>query len=261
MDKLELAIEFYRNGMPLLDAWKATGCGRNKLQRTLKERGLMRSNRENSRKYSVNESYFETIDTEEKAYWLGFIYADGYVSNTRNDYNIGISLGIKDKAHLEKFKKAIQSTHPIGVYDGNNYGVGTKYCRLRFASKTMYTHLTEKGVFESKSLTLKFPSEDIVPKDLVPHFIRGYFDGDGSFAYSGKRDDTYNVKIMGTREFLTEVANHIQCELKLYKRHADTKNNYSLEIHARQSVVDFGKYIYNGANIYMERKLLRYLEV
>ncbi|ABS83598.1 mobile intron protein [Bacillus phage 0305phi8-36] len=261
MDKLEKAIEFYKNGMPLLDAWKATGCGRNKLQRTLKERGLMRSPRDNSRKYTLDESFFETIDTQEKAYWLGFMYADGYVSNTRNDYNVGIALGIKDKGHLSRFKEALRATHPIGEYEGNSYGVGTKYCRFRFTSKTMYTHLVEKGVFENKSLILKFPSEDIVPKHLVHHFIRGYFDGDGSFSYSGKRDDTYAVKIMGTREFLTTLAEHIDHKPTLHKRHTDTKNSYSLEFMAKDDVRKFGRYIYNGANIYLFRKYQRYLKV
>ncbi len=74
----------------------------------------MRSNKQNSRKYSVNDDYFSIIDTEEKAYWLGFIFADGYISN-KNGKRVGITLKSSDRDHIIKFAKAISATYPVNT--------------------------------------------------------------------------------------------------------------------------------------------------
>ena len=79
------------------------------LQSHLKKRDLSRSNKYNSRKYSLKESFFSKINSESKAYWLGFLYADGYVSQGKN---IGITIANSDRKHLEKFNKSIS---PVSV--------------------------------------------------------------------------------------------------------------------------------------------------
>ena len=69
------------------------------------------------RLYTLNENFFETIDTEDKAYWLGFIYADGYITKSKTgQHNLGIKLSIKDLAHLQKFALDIKTNKPIGIY-------------------------------------------------------------------------------------------------------------------------------------------------
>ena len=77
------------------------------IQRWLKELGCKRERRI----YQVNENYFESIDSDEKAYWLGFLSADGYIHEGRN--TITLALQESDKVHIEKFKKAISATYPI----------------------------------------------------------------------------------------------------------------------------------------------------
>ena len=79
---------------------------------------------------------FETIDTEEKAYWLGFMYADGYIGASR--YSVGINLSLKDIDHLKKFCKYMglteQETAEIittgygGSYNKDNLVNGVKIC-------------------------------------------------------------------------------------------------------------------------------------
>ena len=71
------------------------------LSKKLKERGVEIINRQNTTKF--NENVFDVIDSEEKAYWLGFIFADGYISS--RDYGFEISLSIIDVEHLIKFNK------------------------------------------------------------------------------------------------------------------------------------------------------------
>lgn len=260
MTDMEDAVQLYKNGMPLLQVWRATGVGRNKLYNTLKDLGLMRSNKENSRKYDVNHDFFRSIDSEEKAYWLGFIYADGYVTCSKTGQkNVGVTLGRKDRAHLESLREALQASYEIKDYEGNSYGKVIEYSRLLITSDQLYDDLQSKGVLTKKSLILTFPKEDVVPAELTHHFIRGYFDGDGSFSYSGKRDNTYAVKIQGTAEFLRHLMIHIEKDLvNLSKRWDDDKNSYSLEFMAKNDVIAFGKYIYNNATIYMDRKYKRY---
>ena len=80
-------------------------------------------------KLPINSNYFETIDTEHKAYWLGFIYADGYLSISGKTKRMGVSLCLKDKVHLQNFSKCIESNYPIHEYEvSNGYKIGWCEC-------------------------------------------------------------------------------------------------------------------------------------
>lgn len=83
--------------------------------------------------YSVNDDYFSEIDTEEKAYWLGFIYADGYVTGSK----LGITIANLDRMHLEKFKKCIGSDYKIKSYVSNSVYGSCKYCRILINSEKL----------------------------------------------------------------------------------------------------------------------------
>ena len=69
-------------------------------------------------KYSYDSNFFEKIDSEAKAYWLGFLYADGYIHrNYKNgkikSMSLELSLKSEDRAHLENFLRDIRSNVPI----------------------------------------------------------------------------------------------------------------------------------------------------
>lgn len=244
----------------MLKVCAITGISICALQKHLKKRGLSRSNKVNSRKYQVDHSYFNMIDSEEKAYWLGFLYADGYVTKPRaGGKYIGCAIGQKDENHLTKLRKALGATYPIKTYTTESYGVPVTYCRLLMTSEEMFDALVEKGVLEKKSLILKFPTNEQVSEHLMNHFIRGYFDGDGSFS---KSHDGYCVKICGTKEFLEVLGEKIGFpSRKLSKRYKDKKNNYCLEIGGRHQVVTIGNLLYRDATVWMERKRKRYISL
>lgn len=126
-----------------------------------------------------NSDYFESIDTEEKAYWLGFIFADGSISS---EGSIRISLVVEGKSHLEKFKKAIGYTGlvrgPYHVSSKKKGGEKTKYT-LDHRNRKMATDLAALGAVPNKTFLIKFPP---IAKELRRHFIRGLFDGDGSIS-------------------------------------------------------------------------------
>ena len=166
------------------------------------------------RRYYHTENYFEKIDLEEKAYWLGFMFADGYIVDNSNRYGqdeFGISLSEKDKDHLEKFKKSIKATNPILIYKRNSKTPGEPLARILLTSQKTANDLIDKGCIKQKSLVLKPPKN--VPNELIHHFLRGFFDGDGSIAKtkneSMRKTDgfLYNIRITTTYEMANWIQN------------------------------------------------------
>lgn len=214
----------------------------------------------NRRIYNCNDSYFETIDTEEKAYWLGFLYADGFI-NTNTDV-IGITLAVKDKDHLKKFKKAISFTGQIKEYvQTSGYAVGNIYARILIRSGKMKRDLKDKGIVENKTLLLKFPT--CVPSHLIHDFIRGYIDGDGCITTQKhfKTRTEYAIKITGTKEMLLGIQDVFNLNLTLEQRYPERNvNNYSITISGNNQVERILDLLYKNSTIHLTRKYIRYLE-
>ena len=217
-----------------------------------------RNLQESHKIYECNENYFDEINSEEKAYWLGFIYADGYITN---DY-LGISLSISDEEHLNKFKKSIKSTHPINHYKSKTKYSSVNYCRILIKSRQLVEMVKEKGVLNNKSLILKFPSEKILNKCFYQDFIRGYFDGDGTLVLS---NNSINFKICGTKELLEKMIDIFNnnstydFKKKLFKRWDNEKNNYYLSFGGRNKTLSIMDYLYKNSNIYLDRKYRKYI--
>lgn len=211
----------------------------------------IRSNKINSKKFFCDETFFSSINTEEKAYWLGFFYADGY--QTKNNY-FGFSLAEKDIDHLKKFNDAINSTYPIKEYFvTSGYKPGSPYCRLLIRSDKICSDLTTHGAFKNKTLILTYPK---ISEDLNKHFIRGYFDGDGSWTKDSKTKVGFQFKLCGTESFLNSVCEILDIPKKLYK-----KGNCFYISKAGQKVYDIMNYLYDDSTIYLERKYERYAKV
>ena len=143
---------------------------RHKVSKIMKESGI--ETIRYRRTYSLNERFFETIDSEEKAYWLGFLAADGCVHLR----TLSINLNIRDKPHLEKLIVSLNSEAKIKEIPGVGYGIGTTIAHLEINSKKITDDLSKHGVVPRKSLILKPPQIDAI---LERHWIRGYLDGDG----------------------------------------------------------------------------------
>jgi hypothetical protein len=236
---------------------------------------MLRSNKINSRKFFLNDDFFNVINTEEKAYWLGFLYADGYITQHGSQKDIGVSLHIKDKSHLEKLKCSLGATYDVKEYiQKTGYARGKKYCRLLMSSDNMYDTLITKGVVPRKSLILTFPDVNILTIELIPHFIRGYFDGDGSIGVGTYKSNSKYGKeywnkakfsFQGTREFLNDLSEILRCVIipkwsneqirfKLRKRHKDNKNSHYIESRGLLATLSFCEYIYKDATVFLQRK-------
>ena len=198
-------------------------------------------------KHNLNKEYFKNIDTEEKAYWLGFIAADGCVYKmSKNAYRLQINLSYKDIEHLELFNKCLESDYKINVKKLKNSDI----CELKIASKQLTDDLIELGITPNKSLKVEMPNIDI---DLIPHFIRGYFDGDGCITYSETPTRfRYKFSIVGGESMLESINTYMNQDIEIYTiNHSDALD---LCTSNKQKIINIYHYLYDNANIYLTRK-------
>lgn len=201
-------------------------------------------------KYSINEKFFEIIDSKEKAYWFGFLCADGCV---RDDGVIEVSLQEGDCHHIEKFKNILSSSHPIKHRVINNKH---DVVRFSFCSKKIANDLINNGCVPRKSLILSFPKNSI-NNGIMSHFIRGYFDGDGGVHYSEhtyfnkNRNKNYLMYkfvayFSGNENFLCDLKQYLEGKnISVSKIYKDKRsNNCSIEIKGKENLLRFYKYIY-----------------
>ena len=202
--------------------------------------------------YPRNSNYFQTIDSPDKAYWLGFLYADGYIGKGSE---IRINLSSKDEEHLRKFLSAIEASNSKIHHSEKiiqNKVFYQSYISLK--DKKMCEDLEDKGCINKKSFILTFPTEK-VPENLYSHFIRGYFDGDGSihFTQCGQaKKPNYRISFCGTKDMLE----HIRAILGKYKLSLEKRENiYSLSINGNKQLEKILSFIYEGS--YDEIELTR----
>ncbi len=206
-------------------------------------------NSESTRKYTINEKFFNNINTEEKAYWLGFLYGDGCVYPKRGNIQLGLQL--KDKKHLEKFKKSIESKHKITIRKKKNMAI------LNIYSYQMIIDLIKFGCVPQKSHKLiHIPN---IPIKLIRHFIRGLFDADGCIGiYKDSRYNSKSIRIdlCGHKPFIKNINDFLvnnQIFDHYNKLSYHTKRTVSM-IYAGKHAKSFLNYIYDKSSIYLDRK-------
>jgi hypothetical protein len=193
---------------------------------------------------NFNDDYFEVIDSEEKAYFLGLLFADGNVYTARN--RVQITLVNEDAYILQKFADCIG-------YTGKLYIDREKYSKLILPSKKMCADLTSLGCTPNKSLTLKFPTQ--VPNNLMNHFIRGCFDGDG---HVSRRNNCFNTNFTSSNDFMKEfikLLDNINVEYTTpLKRYIDREES-AYQVYIRSSShINFFNYLYKDSTLYLNRK-------
>lgn len=248
----------YLNGKSLRMLSKEYHVGRDTLSNFLKSENItIRKSNITSRKYSCDENYFECIDNEEKAYWLGFLYADGFIESKRGTYSqkFGIMLSYRDRKHLEKFNKCLNSNYVIHDYEGSGYNKSGKFSRLLITSQKMVNDLKNLGCVEQKTSSLVFPTENQVPKKLQKDFIRGMIDGDGSVFIS----NTPMFSFLGTYDIVNNVKNILKLSVKTIKDER-CEHIYYFNASARKNFSAL-KWLYEDSAIYLDRKFEMYCKI
>lgn len=254
----EQILEMYKRGVKPQDIAKNLGFSYwQPVYNLLKKEGVfIPKTTEYKKKYTLDENFFQEINTEEKAYILGFVCADGHIGKDR----LTISLSIKDINVLKKIKTCLNSNVPIKHTSRRNpYSKGKPICEMvtvQFSSVKLVAPLFHAGLKSDKTYNLNSSILKIVPEKLISCFLRGYFDGDGNVMF-GKRYTSgykYNINICGNEEFL----------INTYQKYFPTTNKLYFEkkskqmcvwkITSKQKVSDFLVYLYKDAKIYLERK-------
>lgn len=253
-------IKAYQNNMSLREIENHFGATRQTVSKFLTEKGIKTTTGNHYRKYFHNFDFFENIDNEEKAYWLGFMFADGYIQDHSNRYgedSFGIALADDSKDIIEKFKISINATNPILHESKPN---GQAQSRLHCCSQKTVNDLISHGCKKQKTKILQPPVG--VPSELIPHFIRGFFDGDGSLTRHQNKNCNH---ISYTVNFTTtyEMAKWLQETLKMGGIFKDSRSDITwyYTLGGNQQALKFCHYIYDNASIWMNRKYERYKEL
>lgn len=205
-------------------------------------------------KLEVDSNYFNIINTEHKAYWLGFLTADGYLSKQRG---LELCLAETDKEHIKKFKSDLKSKHKISSKKIElNEKIFNAY-RITIKDNQIYNDLTDLGFNNHKSDSAFIPF-DKISNSLMPHYIRGLMDGDGCIYKNNNKTPGCNVVICTTIscQMIDDITQYIKKELNIDVKYQHSKNRNTIDIciYKQDDVKKFYDWIYKDATVYLDRK-------
>ena len=228
--------------IPNIRVWKEYyGVSDHVIKSRLIENNIKISSHSDAAKTKIfDERSFSSINSEERAYWLGFMFADGCVSSKFND--VSIRLAESEIDHVKKFAKFI------------NYNKNIDSARIDLRSERMKADLISYGCTPLKSLTLQAP--DRLPQKYESAFIRGVNDGDG---YVGVYKKNASIEIVGSKPLLEWIAERMPGGLKT-NAVLPHKNIWRVRTR-RTNVLEFARYMYKDATVYLDRKYNKYLDM
>lgn len=207
-----------------------------------------------------NEHFFDQINTEAKAYWLGFIVADGCIQTPKNrQKTLSIGLSAKDSKHLGNFISDIESDHNLYFYKSkDSKGSYHESVRVTFCSNTLVDALLKLGVGPRKTNTVSFPK---LPNNFTHHFMRGYFDGDGSVYLKtpdkrpNRKTRQLRVVVVGNNKLITQYASLLSKGAMIKPPSINNKINLSrLDIQGNKQAKKIYAFLYRNAARFLERK-------
>jgi intein/homing endonuclease len=252
-------IDLYKSGLSTNAIGMEVGANGGVVCTILRESGIaIKSTSEWKRKYSVNHEAFSEIDNEESAYWLGFLYADG--CNCPKTSSVTLSQNSDDVDVLYGFRKFLKSDYAIKSYKRTSGYNKKDLFVIHVKSRKLSRDLEKHGCVEAKTHKLSFPK--FIREDLIRHFVRGYFDGDGSI---GKHPN-YQLSVVGTESFLTGLGDTLKLlfpdvAFQFYKRHPERMNNITqMGVTKKRHIKTILDWMYDDCSVFLSRKHRKYLE-
>lgn len=221
------------------------------IRKILRNKGITTKSRSMScRTKELNDNAFSTVN-EFSAYWIGFILADGNVRRNK----LTVHLSNVDVIHLKKLKSFLKSSHKITINEDN------EDCTYSVTSKKLLKDLSRFGIIPNKTYTdLKSLNEELTP--FMSHFIRGYFDGDGTLHINmnGTPNNTYFGIYSNSKTFLLNIKEFIENELDLKLGLYPSRDLYVIRKNGGQYVTKIMEYLYKGSleEIRLDRKYNKY---
>lgn len=177
--------------------WNSTGA-----MNSLERQGVpRRKGRESMTSLQLDEAAFDEI-TEESAYWVGFLMADGCVNDTQGQGRVSLSLAVRDVAHVRKFREFMKCSNKISyskptiTHHKGKPSIGTGSYSFTFMSSKVGVALAKFGITPRKSHTAK-----VEHLEDDRHFWRGVVDGDGSLYWS---DGKPNITLIGSFDLVSQ---------------------------------------------------------
>lgn len=210
------------------------------------------TNSELHTKYSIDENYFDNIDTNNKAYIMGLLFSDGTVNRKSNA--VALSLQEEDRHILESIQKELMTDKPLGFidYKSKNPNHKNQYC-LTLNNKHIHDTLIAHGVIPNKSLLLEFPT--CIEPQFYSKFILGIMDGDGTIS---KNPKDKRCSFLSTEPFCLSAKEIIEHELNIHCSImlGTNKNSVTrvLQIAGNNQVKKFLDWLYDDAELYLYRK-------
>lgn len=227
------------------------------IRKVLRRYGDIRNLSEAMKLYKVNEDYFESIDTPEKAYWLGLLSADGHV--TKEGDRVMIALQEKDGYLVEQFARdigytgVIETTYNKSTPDSKSF----PQRRVRINSRKMAQDLTKWGCSTTKTEDLRFPHW--MNEELRPHFARGFIDGDGWVALKDRQYNSYlEIGWCGTWAMVFELSAVISNHTTYFNPSTYSVGTIYSNLTAGRFAIEIGDWIYKDSTRRMERKYDNY---
>lgn len=254
IDKALDVVSRYKNGESVLSIEKSLSISESTIYRILWSNNIERTPKNMiNRKHQVNEGYFNSIDTEAKAYFLGLLFADGTNDGKKK---LTIRLQEEDSYILDVLKNEICPSTKMIRLEPKCEKCKPQYS-LDIYSGNLCRNLSSIGCIPRKSKGMDFPN---IPNEYLNHFVRGYFDGDGSVCIRNKTEKHYrffSVSFTSCYTFLLDLKASLESEgFKIGKIKMDGRNDYtaSFNINGYENIKKFYKWLYNDSNIYLTRK-------
>ena len=249
----------------MADIARENHCSRQTVYRLIKKYGISTRNRSESRikaleagkfkgkeRRHINEAFFEHSNWSPAMAWiLGLLFSDGNLKKNKPEFR----LSQRNQEGLQKVLNLMSSSHTIAVKEKKSYKgvISGKIYSFEVWNKKLYNDLLNLGLIPAKSTEMKFPE---VPPKYMNHFIRGLYDGDGSF-YINRFDGAIISQYRnGSLDFITAVTDILQKELNIpITIHRNEKfNTYYIKI--RQKIKELAAYLYKDASeaIYLTEK-------
>lgn len=238
------------------------GVSERAFSRVLTEKGI---NTKLKNRYKIeNEKYFDEINTENKAYFLGLLFADGYVGNENQ-----IIIELRDlgntKRILDTFVSELKSNIEIKINDNKNkttsgFNTNNTFLKISFSNKYINGALKKLGLGNHKELSRFNIPKEVIDNKLQSHFIRGLFDGDGSSHIKNKNCKTPQkcISFMGNDSLLSEIREILVNELNVNRndiRKSPNSDKISeLRFGGNKQVEKISNYLYNNSHIYLDFK-------
>ena len=210
------------------------------------------------RKYTWDENFFDDLDSWEKMYFLGILYADGY--NDEKKGVVALKLQEKDRDILNSLAKLLLKDGDVKLYEYKDLKTGKKDLSLRISSRKLSNRLVELGCFQKKSFLLQFPL-NLIKNKFFNAFVLGYFDGDGCVNISLIRNKwkVLTVTFIGSKDFSIGLYEFLKT-LDINAHIAKMRGCYRVYFSSQEDCCKICDFMYDDAKMCLKRKQQKFLD-